>query len=182
MDAAHAGADALAVELLHGLDGAVLAHPEVRARRVVGLDEPEQAHPLAGDAHRADREIPAVAPVAGGDLRPGRRDEARLDAERRRHLHGGVHVEPGDLPCGQLVRGALRVDPPRGALHRERLRRVCGVGRHDEGAAREHLRELVGRRVSVAGRGLVSTSAAARDGEDAERDSREERDHRSDPG
>ena len=83
----------------------------------------------------------------------------------------GVGVVAGHLVRGQLVRRALRVRQPLRALHEIRLRRIGRIGRQDERAAREDLRELVGRRIA----GRVPSRPAARAGarEDQRADRRE---------
>ncbi len=154
--AAVAHADLLAVEIARLLVRRRLLHEVALRLGPVGRGHPEPLHAVGVDGARAVGDVPAVAPLAGRDLRPGRGDEAGLDAERLGDQLAGVGVVAVDLVGGQLVLLALRAQQALGALDRVGLRRVRRIGREHERPAGEHLRELVDRRVAGRLRGLAS--------------------------
>ena len=100
-------------------------------------------------------------------LAPGRRHEARLHAEALGDELARVGVVAGHLVAGELVRRAFGVSEPHHPFDAVRLRRIGGVGGEDQRAAREDLRELVGRR--IAGRSQRARRRARCGGRDQRR-------------
>ena len=145
--AARAGADALAVEIVCVPRRGGLGDEVVVRHGVVRLGHVQPLHPVGVDRARAVGDVEPVAPVAGRDLGPGRGCETRLDPEPLGDELRRVGVEALDLIRGELRFGALRIGETLGTRNVHRLRRVVGLVVADERAAREHLRELVRRRI-----------------------------------
>ena len=93
-------------------------HRERGRRVVVDRREIEHLGARRGRGHRADRDVPAAVPLAGGDHLPAGRDELDVDAEPLGDLAPDIDVEA--LELAGAVEG--------------RLGRVLGVGRHHHDA------------------------------------------------
>ena len=77
-----AASQPLAAELRDVRHPRALVHEEALGFGRVRLRVVQARHALVGDPDRAEGDVPAIAPVAADQFRPGRRHEARLHTER----------------------------------------------------------------------------------------------------